>query len=137
MAAKKTTLLCLALFAAVLINAQSAKKIKAHKITSKQIVEIEVERGTNARTFEEFKAFDAEGNVIEYKDYDADGNLKSWVKYDYNLEEEVIKETYLNHKEKIIEIVEYIYKEGLKREKLYFDNKHRLIKKKVYEYTFK
>lgn len=137
MQTKRIVLIFAIVFSAFLMQAQSAKKVKAHKIATKQTVEIEVERGTNKRTIEEFEAFNADGNIIEYRDYTKDGKLKSWVKYEYGTNKEIIKEVYFNEKESIVESIEYIFKDGLKSEKLYYDGKHRLIKKKVYEYTFK
>lgn len=134
---KRIVLIYFMVVTTFLLQAQSAKKVKEYKITTKQTIEIEVERGTKARTIEEFEAFNADGNIIEYRDYNSDGKLKSWIKYEYNADEEIIKEVYLNEKGNLIESIEYIFKDGLKTEKLYFDSKHRLVKKKVYEYTFK
>lgn len=133
---RKLYIIVLAAFCTVLLHAQSPKEVKKHNISTRKVVEIEVERGTNARTIEEYEAFDLEGNVVEKKDYNSDGELKDWVKFDYNEDNEVVKEIYLDEKGKVIESIVFVFKDGLKREKLYYDSKNRLVKKKVYEYTF-
>ncbi len=132
----KASITVLATLFTVLGHAQSSKEVKKHNIATKQVVEVEVEKGTNARTVEEFEAFDIEGNVVERKDYDSEGVLKEWVKFAYNADNDLVKETYLDVKGKVLETIVYTFKDGLKREKLYYDSKNRLVKKKVYEYTF-
>lgn len=133
---RKIYITLLTVFFTALVHAQSPKEVVKHNIATKQVVEIEVERGTKARSVEEFEAYDKNGNLIEKKDFNNDGELKEWVKYEYNEDEEVVKEIYLDEKGKVLESIVFVFKDGLKKEKLYYDSKNRLVKKKVYEYTF-
>ncbi len=130
-------ILLIALCFSPILSAQSSSKVEKRGITKRSITEISYENGANEEIIEEEKWFDEEGNVIELKERDNKGKLKNWVKYTYTKKNDVETELYLNANGKLLEKIEYRYEDGLRTEKLYYDGKERLVKKKVYAYEYK
>lgn len=115
---------------------QSTKNIVKKQITKRVITEINYADGLNKPMVEEEKTFDANGNVLVLKEFNNDGKIKTWMTYEYDANDDVICEKQLNAKGNVIEKIVYIYKDGLRTEKQYFDAKDRLVKKKMYEYSY-
>ncbi len=121
----------------LLASAQSANKIAKKGITKRTTTETIYEDGLDKEVVEEERWFDERGNLVEHKEYSSEGKLKFWAKYTYSEKDNLLSESFYDVKERLTEKVEYVYKDGLRAEKLYYDGKERLIKKKVYAYEYK
>lgn len=125
--------LCLCTFT----NAQSPKEAKEAKILKKTTSEINIEKGEKKPIIEKEETFNTDGEIVELKEYDKVGKLSNWVKYTFDANNNLIKETYLKPSGNIDKSIVYIYENGVKAQKQYFDDKDRMLKKKIYEYKFR
>lgn len=117
------------------VNAQSKKEIKKHHIVTRTEFEQRFDDG-NIKVKESFRKFDTRGNLIEEIDYTKEGEVKDRKTYEFDENNNLVKEIKYEPNGNIDEIIEYKYKDGLKTEKLEYDFKGRLIKKKTYIYEF-
>ena len=128
--------LALALISAPLMG-QSAKTIREKKIVSRTVNEYFLEEGMDEPVIESIENYDDEGNLLEIKEFDNEGDIKLWEKYSYDGEGNLVETQFFNTRGKLESKEINVYSDGLRVEKLYYNNKDKLVKRKVYEYEFR
>ena len=118
------------------LMAQSAALVKEKKIVSTTVYEYFVEEGLDEPAIESIENFNDQGQLLEIKEYDNKGAVKRWEKYAYNEEGNLEEEIILDSKGRIKSREKSIYSDGLRVEKQFFNNKDKLVKRKVYEYEY-
>ncbi len=86
---------------------------------------------------ERIETFNKLGYLIEIKEFDSNESVKKWEKYSYNSEGNLIEEIFLDDKGRVERTEKSIYKDGLRVEKQFFDERAKMYKKKEYVYEFK
>ena len=119
------------------VSGQSANTIKEKKIASVTVYEYFVEEGVDEPAIESFEKYDESGNLIEIKELNNKGDVKRWETYSYNEAGKVVEEVFLDSKGRVESTEKTIYSDGLRVEKQYYNNKDKLVKRKVYEYVFR
>ena len=122
---------------AVTLMGQSAKTIQEKKISGRTVYEYFVDEGLDEPVVESIEKFDEQGQLLELKEFSRKGEVKKWEKYSYNAEGKLIEEVFLDGKGRVERTEKSIYSEGLRTEKLFYDKKGRLFKRKVYEYEYR
>jgi hypothetical protein len=118
--------------------AQKKSEIIQKSIEVKRYLEQDLEKGEKDPYIVKEEFFNLKGELVEVKDYDNQGrDIKNWVKYKYDNDSQLIEELELDEKEEQKERIEYKYDNGLRTNKLYYDEKNRLSKSKVYEYEIR
>lgn len=100
-------------------------------------LEQDIDQGEKNLLVEKEEFFDDNGELIELKEYDEKGRIKKWEQYRYSTEGKLIEERFLDYKGETEKRIEHIFENGLKVEKLYYDDRNRLYKKKRYEVEFR
>ncbi len=109
-------------------QAPGAKKVR--------VMEQKYTKGDDSPEIDSEATFDANGNIIEEVKF-KDGKIDSKVTYKFDEKGNKISETKTDKTGKIYEIIEYKYNNNLRVEKLEYDGKKKLIKRKVYEYEMR
>jgi antitoxin component YwqK of YwqJK toxin-antitoxin module len=78
--------------------------------------------------------FDAHGNIIEEINYKK-GKVSKHYKYEYDSDNNKIKEVKLDPSGKVEETSEYKIENGLRIEKIVYDDNHKIKMRKIYQYT--
>ena len=130
-------LTCLIAAVAGNVNGQGAKTIKDKKIASITVYEYFVEEGMDEPLVESIEKYDENGNLTEIKELNNKGEVKRWETYSYNEEGKVVEEVFLDSKGRVESTEKSIYSDGLRVEKQYYNNKGKLVKRKVYEYVYR
>lgn len=119
------------------LSAQSTSIIKEKGIKSKTFYVQDIESGDKKMQIDKIETYNEKGQLVDLKVYDDEGrNAKDWFQYKYDANGNVIEEIEYDSRQKLKERIVHIFKNGLKVEKQYFDNKGRMTKKKVYEYQY-
>lgn len=121
----------------VSLNAQSKKDIRENKIKSQTVLEIFIEEGYDQPVVEQKEIYNEDGDVIELIEYNKDSEVTRWEKYEYDEDGNVILQVFLDNKGKVEKKEKTIYKDGIRIERQFFDNKDRMYKKKIYEYEYR
>jgi antitoxin component YwqK of YwqJK toxin-antitoxin module len=79
--------------------------------------------------------YDQKGNLIEETQY-KDGKVDKRMVYEYDANNNKIKETETDASGKLKKTSEYKYENGLRTEKITFDENKKLISKKTYSYIY-
>jgi len=116
---------------------QSAKTIREKKITSRTVQEYFLDQGIDKPVVESVENYDENGKLLEIKEFNSRGELKLWEKYSYNEDGELLETQFFNTRGKLDSREVNVYSDGLRTEKLYYNNKDKLVKRKVYEYEFR
>ena len=117
---------------------QDRKEVIEKGIQVKRNYELDIAKGEKEPQIEKEEVYNFRGDLIEIKEYSEEGKVVSlWFRYKYDNQGNLIEEEELNSKGEIKERYEYKYENGLKTEKLYYDNKGRLFKKKIYKYELR
>jgi len=117
---------------------QDKQEVIDRGIVSKKINEIIIADGEKTPHIDKEEYFNAAGDLIEVKEFKDKGvTLVSWYKYIYDSNGMIIEELELNAKGEQKERIEHKYQNGLRSEKLYYDSKNRLAKKKTFVYEFR
>jgi hypothetical protein len=117
---------------------QDRKEVIEKGIQVKRNYELDIAKGAKEPHIEKEEVYNFRGDLIEIKEYSEEGKVVSlWFRYKYDNQGNLIEEEELNSKGEIKERYEYKYENGLKTEKLYYDNKGRLFKKKIYKYELR
>ena len=119
------------------VSGQGANTIKEKKIASVTVYEYFVEEGVDEPAIESFEKYDESGNLIEIKELNNKGDVKRWETYSYNEAGKVVEEVFLDSKGRVESTEKTIYSDGLRVEKQYYNNKDKLVKRKVYEYVYR
>lgn len=117
--------------------AQNKTTIVEKGVKMVRTLEQDIVQGEKKMLLEKEEYYDVNGELIELKVFDEKGRIKKWEQFKYSAEGKLIEEKELNYKGDVKERIEHIFKDGLKVEKLYFDEKNRLYKKKKYEVEFR
>lgn len=128
--------LALALISAPLMG-QSAKTIREKKIASRTVQEYFIDEGMDQPVIESIEKYDAMGNLLEIKEFNSKGDIKLWEKYSYDEDGNVVEALFFNARGKLESKEISVYSDGLRVEKQYYNNKDKLVKRKVYEYEFR
>lgn len=108
------------------------------KIKSVTEVVIESKSGKDVEINKSFRAFDAQGNLIEEIDYDDAGKIQSHTISEFNQKNQKIKETMLLPDGKTESVSMYTYDEEGNRTSKTTLNKDGVVKsKKVYRYEYR
>ena len=134
---KQLSLLITLLIAGVCVFGQGRKTVKEHGIASTTVEEYFIEEGMNEPVVESFERFNEDGEVVELREYNKRGEVKKWEKYVFDEEGNLVEEIFLDPKGNIVSTEKTIYKNGLKAEKHFYNNRNKLYKKKVYVYEYR
>lgn len=116
---------------------QDASKIQEKKIAARTVYEYFVEEGMDEPVVESVERYNERGDLLEIKEFNSKGEVKRWEKYDYDERGHLVEEVYLDGKGKVQRTEKSVYSDGLRVEKLYYNNKDKLYKRKVYEYEYR
>jgi len=116
---------------------QDASKIQEKKIVTRTVYEYFVEEGMDEPVVESVERYNERGDLLEIKEFNSKGEVKRWEKYDYDERGHQVEEVYLDGKGKVQRTEKSVYSDGLRVEKLYYNNKDKLYKRKVYEYEYR
>jgi len=116
---------------------QDASKIQEKKIVTRTVYEYFVEEGMDEPVVESVERYNERGDLLEIKEFNSKGEVKRWEKYDYDERGHQVEEVYLDGKGKVQRTEKSVYSVGLRVEKLYYNNKDKLYKRKVYEYEYR
>jgi hypothetical protein len=130
-------LLLLAVLLGLPLSGQSAKKVRAKGILSTTVHEYFLEEGMDEPLVESIEKFNEEGDVIEIQEFNKRGEVKKWEKYAYDEEGRKVEEVFLDARGRVERTEKTIYKDGLKSEIHYFNQRNKLYKKKVYVYEYR
>jgi len=125
------------LLAMIPMMGQSTKTVVNKKIASQTVYEYFIEEGIDEPVIESVERFDEKGNLIELKELNNKGEVKTWEKYGYNEDGKMVEVKVLDVKGRVESTEKSIFKDGLRVEKQYFNNKDQLVKRKVYEYEYR
>ncbi len=117
--------------------AQNKTTIVEKGVKMIRTLEQDIAQGEKKMLLEKEEYYDVNGELIELKEFDEKGRIKKWEQYKYSAEGKLIEEKSRNYRGDVKQRIEYIFKNGLKVEKLYYDDKNRLYKKKKYEAEFR
>lgn len=134
MKSRQLVTLILTLLAFTAVSAQGSKTIREKKIASKTVQEYFIEEGFDDPVVESIEKYDEDGELVELQEFNKNGDVKKWEKYVYNEDGDLVEEIFLDEKGKVTLTEKNIYADGLRIEKHYFNQKGKLIKKKVYQY---
>jgi hypothetical protein len=127
----------LLLFAGIAVSAQSKKTIRTKNISSQTVHEYFIEEGFKDPVVESIETYNEEGDVLEIKVFNKSGEIKRWEKYSYNEDGDVIEEQFLDARGRVTRTEKNVYKDGLRVEKQFYNQKGKLYKRKVYEYEYR
>jgi hypothetical protein len=116
---------------------QGTKTIKEKKIASQTVYEYFVEEGMDEPVIESIERYNENGELIELKEFSSKSEVKRWEKYKYNEEGKLAEEIFLDAKGKVEHTEKTIYKDGLRAEKQFYNNRDQLTKRKVYKYEYR
>jgi len=128
--------LALALFSVTLMG-QSKKTIREKKIASRTVQEYFLDEGMDEPVIESVESYDTEGNLLEIKEFNSKGDIKLWEKYTYDGDGNVVETQFFNARGKLESKEINVYSDGLRVEKQYYNNKDKMVKRKVYEYEYR
>lgn len=128
---------CTFLIAARPVYGQSTKTIREKKIASVTVYEYFVEEGMDEPVVESVEKYNDAGDPVEIKEFNNKGEVKRWERYTYNEEGKLVEEVFLDSKGRIESTEKTVYKDSLRIEKQFFNNKNKLVKRKVYEYEYR
>lgn len=125
------------LFMTGMIHGQSSKKIREKGIIQQTVHEYFLEEGIDEPVVELIEKYNEEGEIIEIQEFNKLGEVQLWEKYVYDEEGNLVEEIFLDEKGKVTRTEKSIYKDGLRFEKQFFDERGRLFKKKEYLYEYR
>jgi hypothetical protein len=107
-------------------------------IETKRYYEQDIKNGDTEPTLYKEEFFNFRGELIETKEYSKkDNKITLWFKYKYDHEGNLIEEKELNEKGVQKSRTVDKFEKGYRVERLYYDDKDRLIKKRVYKYDLR
>lgn len=124
------------IFMAAGLMGQSKKIIREKGIKSMTVNEYFIEEGMNEPVVETIEKYNEEGELIEIQEFNKRGEVKLWEKYAYDKDGNLVEEIFLDEKGRVTITEKNIYKDNLRVEKQYINNRGRLVKKKLYVYEY-
>ena len=135
---KKILIILFVGFLALNSFGQDKKEILSSGIQVKRSYSLDVANGDKDPAIEKEEFYNFRGDLVEIKEYSDKGKtIDNWVKYKYDAQGNLVEEVELNSKGEQKTRIEYKFENGLKTEKLYYDNKNRLSKKKTFKYELR
>lgn len=134
---KPVLILTLLLAVTMAGHSQSKKEIREKGIASTTVQEYFIEEGMKEPVVESVEKFNMEGELVEIQEFNRRGEVRKWEQYVYDEDGELIEEIFLDQKGKIERTEKNIYRDGLRMEKEYYNNRGRLYKRKVYIYEYR
>jgi len=119
------------------LAAQGTKTIKEKQISTLTVYEHFLEDGDKEPVVEAIERFNENGELVEVKEMNRKGDVRKWEKYAYNEDGELVELQILDAKGRVTSREKSIYKDGLRIEKQYFNNKDQMYKTKVYKYEYR
>jgi len=116
---------------------QSKKEIREHGIVSKTVQEYFIEEWIDEPVTESIEKYNEDGELVESQEFNRRGEVKTWEKYSYDEDGNLVEEIFLDEKGTIVRTEKSIFKDGLKVEKQYYNNREKLYKKKRYVYEYR
>ena len=116
---------------------QDKETIRERKIASRTVHEYFLDEGMDEPLVESIERYDEKGNLLEVKEFNSRGDVKLWEIYSYNEAGDVVETQIYNTRGKLESREVNIYSDGLRVKKEYYNNKNKLVKRKVYEYEFR
>ena len=113
---------------------QDPEALAGREIRSQTTYEYFVDEGLKEPVVEQVKYFDRSGRLLEEKEFNRKGDVRKWERFEYDSLGNVTAFITMDEKGALVERIEYRYREDLVTEKLYYDARDRLYKRKVYEY---
>lgn len=113
---------------------QTKSQIKEKNIASTTVWKYDFSSGKELKIKESFTRFNAKGLVVEEIDYNKEGDQKERLEYKYDELKNKIEEKVFDKNDKLLKTNKYIYKDELKMVKEVYNNKGKLVSKKVYVY---
>ena len=130
----KSNLVIIILLISLSSFAQKKSEIVQHGIETKRFFEQNIKDGDDSPVLIKEEYYDLRGDLVEIKEFENNGkDIKTWFKYTYDYKD-IIEEIELNSKGEQKERIVYKYNKGLRIEKLTYDSKNRLEKRRTYEY---
>jgi hypothetical protein len=119
-------------------NAQAKKEVVQLGIEVKRTYDISIKDGDKERYLDKEEFFNAKGELVEDKEYSEKGKkVKYWYKYKYDAAGNVVEMLELDANGGIVKKTAYKFEGMLKKERLEYDGKGRLLTKRDYEYTIR
>jgi hypothetical protein len=117
---------------------QDKKEVLENGIQVKRSYVLDIANGDKDPVIEKEEFYNFRGDLVEVKEYTDQGKtVNNWVKYKYDTQGNVIEEQQLTPKGEMKERFEFKYENGLRTEKIYYDNKNRPAKKKIFKYELR
>jgi YD repeat-containing protein len=120
-----------------ILSAQSKKMIREKGIVKQTVYEYFLEEGMDKPVVEQIERYNEDGELIEVQEFNKLGEVQKWEKYAYDDEGNLVEEIFLDEKGKATRTEKSIYKDGLRVEKQFFDERGRMFKKKEYLYEYR
>jgi len=119
------------------LHAQSKKTIREKRISTQTVQEYFIGEGFKDPVVESIEKYNEDGDVLEIKVFNKEGEVKQWEKYSYNEDGDLVEELFLDARGRVDRTEKTVYKDGLRVEKQFYDQKGKLYKRKVYEYEYR
>lgn len=116
---------------------QGKKTMKEKGIVSRTVKEYFIEEGMDEPVVESVEKYNERGELSEIQEFNKRGEVKRWERYVYDEEGNVVEEVFLDPRGKIERTEKSIFRDGLKVEKHYYNNRGKLYKKKEYVYEYR
>lgn len=121
----------------VVATGQGKKTIREKQIISMTVREYFLEEGIGEPVVESIEKYNEAGETLELQEFNKRGEVKRWEKFSYDDNGNLLEQQFLDNKGRIIRTEKNIYRDGLRVEKHFFDEKGRLYKKKTYQYEYR
>lgn len=113
----------------------SQKPEKKPKVNSLVVYEEKFDALVSKKLKESEVVYDERGNILEEITY-KQGKVNKHFRYQYDSNDNKIKEEKLDPSGKVIETSEYKIENGLRVEKVVYDQNKKMKSRKTYQYTF-
>lgn len=118
--------------------AQGKEEIVEKKIEVKRFWDLDIEEGDKTPYLDREEYYNEQGELVEFKEFaDKGKRIKYWMKYTFDKEGNLLEEITLGPKGEQVEKFVYKYEKGLRVERLTYDSKNRLKKRRTYEYQYR
>jgi len=135
---KNLILVAFILIAFTSFGQNKKSEIVQYGIEVKRYYEQDIKNGETKPSLFKEEFFNFKGELVETKEYSIkDKKVVVWIKYKYDFDGNTIEEQELNEKgEQKSKMVDK-FEKGLRVERLYYDDKDRVVKKRTYTYDFR
>lgn len=135
---KKLIFLALFLFTLTVFGQNKKTEIVQYGIEVKRYYEQDIKSGEAKPVLFKEEFFNFRGELVETKEYSTkDKKVVVWIKYKYDFDGNTIEEQELNEKGEQKSKTVDKFEKGLRVERLYYDDKDRVVKKRTYTYDLR